>query len=233
MRKALIVLLMVIVSVTAAGCVSAPQTPAPTPKVLGTPTETPGKTTTPETLPQPTPGVPPEAEPADSDADPFFFHSPAGAPGEVEIRIYKGQRVLELVMDGEAAGRFPIGLGFAPEGDKEKQGDGKTPVGEYYVCSRNDQSHYYLSLGVSYPNTEDARRGLDAGLIDQETYDRIADAEERRALPDWDTPLGGVICIHSGGSAIDWTWGCIGTEDETMDILWEYCPHGTPILIYE
>ena len=228
--KRLIALLLVILCVGAAGC-AAEQPPAPT----LAPTQAPAPT--PKASPKPSPDAVTDAvtdaEPVDNAPDPFFYQPPEEAPREVAIHIYKSRRTLELIMDGEAAGRFPIGLGFAPEGDKEKQGDGKTPVGEYYVCSRNDRSHYYLSLGVSYPNTEDARRGLDTGLIDQETYDRIADAEARRALPDWDTPLGGEICIHSGGSRTDWTWGCIGTEDETMDILWEYCPHGTPIWIYE
>ena len=246
MNKLLAAVLLVILSAGMAGCVSAPPAPSPSVESDGIPTQTPSETTemtpapsettypaSPDAAPDVTPEVTPEAAPADSDADPFFFRAPAEAPGEVIIRIHKGRRVLELVMDGEVAGRFPIGLGFAPEGDKERQGDGRTPVGEYYVCSRNDRSHYYLSLGVSYPNTEDARRGLDSGLIDQETYERIAGAQVRRALPDWNTPLGGEICIHAGGSQRDWTWGCVATEEETMDILWEYCPHGTPILICE
>ena len=246
MNRALILLFMVILCGAMAGCAWGPQAQPTSPKPSRTPSQTeenaphatPKPTpqspaATPQTPPDTAPGHTPEAEPADTQEDPYFYRPPAEAPGDVEIRIYKGRRTLELIMDGETAGRFPIGLGFAPEGDKERQGDGRTPVGEYYVCSRNDRSNYYLSLGVSYPNTEDAQGALESGLIDRETYERIADAEARRALPDWDTPLGGAICIHSGGSQTDWTWGCIATEDETMDILWEYCPHGTPILIYE
>lgn len=233
MRRALIVPLLVILAVTGAGCASMPQVPTPPSKALGTPTATPGKTldTTPKPL-RTTPEVTPEVEPVQSGDDPFYFHPPAGEPGDVAIRIYKGRRVLELVMDGEAAGRFPIGLGSAPGGDKQRQGDGRTPEGTYYVCTRTDQTKYYLSLGVSYPNTEDAQKALDNGLIGQETYDRIAEAEKQGACPDWNTPLGGAIAIHSGG-VTDWTQGCVSTEDATMDILWEYCPIGTPILIYE
>jgi len=234
MKRALIVLLLVILAVIGAGCASAPQAATPSSKALATPLPATGKAlrTTPEALRESTPGVTPETAPADSEADPFFFHPPDGEPGEVEIRIHKGQRVLTLIMDGEAAGRFPIGLGSAPEGDKQRQGDGRTPEGAYYVCTRTDQTKYYLSLGVSYPNTEDARRALDNGLVGQATYDRIADAEARGACPDWNTPLGGAIAIHSGG-VTDWTQGCVSTADATMDILWEYCPIGTPILIYE
>ncbi len=235
MKTKMILLLMMIWCVTAAGCASAPPAPATPLKPSQMPSPVSGKTPgpIPETSPAATPGETPETEPADSESQTFFFQAPEDAPREVEIHIYKGRRVLELKMDGEVIGRFPIGLGFAPEGDKEREGDGRTPVGEYYVCSRNNRSNFYLSLGVSYPNTEDAQRGLDSGLIDRQTYEGIAGAEERRALPDWYTPLGGEICIHGGGSQRDWTWGCVALENQAMDILWEYCPHGTPIFIYE
>jgi len=244
MRAALIVSLMVIFAMTAAACASIPQAPSPTAEMDETPDktvsrtpethQTPGMGETPD-IPDKTPKTSETPETPDETpgvGDSFFFHPPSGEPGEVAIHIDKGRRVLELMIDGEAAGRFPIGLGPSPEGDKEREGDGRTPVGSYYVCTRNDQSNYYLSLGVSYPNTGDAKEALDSGLIDRETYERIAGAEAREARPDWDTPLGGAICIHGGG-ATDWTLGCVALENEAMDILWEYCPMGTPILIYE
>lgn len=231
MRRALLTVLLAVCCMCVAGCVAAVPQPSPAPM------EEPVQQNSPEV--EASPEVPEnlsESAPADTKTNTdseFFFHPPQGTPAEVEIRIYKGQRILELWLDGEAAGRFPVGLGFSPEGDKEREGDGRTPEGEYYVCSRNDKSNFYLSLGVSYPNTEDAEKALESGLIDRETYERIADAEQRRALPDWHTPMGGEICIHGGGSHSDWTWGCIATDNETMDILWEYCAHGTPIYIFE
>ena len=57
--------------------------------------------------------------------------------------------------------------------------------GLYYVCTRNSASRFYLSLGLSYPNIEDAIEGLEAGLIEQSTYDLIEDAITRK-----DSPLG-------------------------------------------
>lgn len=210
-----------------AGCASVP--PAPS----AVPSESPAE------YPVPTPvATPGETPPADTPEpvikiEDFFYAPPDLAPEQAEIRVYKSRRAMELVLDGEVAGRFPVGLGPNPVGDKEKEGDGRTPTGEYYVCTRNTETRYYLSLGVSYPNTEDARRGLDSGLITQQEYDRIAAAQEEGRRPDWDTALGGAICIHSGGSRWDWTAGCIATDDDTMDALWEYCAIGTPIFIYE
>src|SRR5687768_17740360 len=51
-----------------------------------------------------------------------------------------------------------VALGFEPSGDKVRQGDGRTPEGDFYVCMKNDKSKFYLSLGLNYPNEEDAGR---------------------------------------------------------------------------
>ncbi len=66
---------------------------------------------------------------------------------------------------------YRVGLGFSPVADKQREGDGATPEGEFYVFVKNDKSAYYLSLGVSYPNVEDAERGLRDGLITKAQYD--------------------------------------------------------------
>ncbi len=76
------------------------------------------------------------------------------------IVIKKEKRKLELLDGKKLIKTYSVALGFAPTGDKEKQGDGKTPEGEFYIFTKNNQSKFYLSLGVSYPNVEDAKRGF-------------------------------------------------------------------------
>jgi hypothetical protein len=148
-----------------------------------------------------------------------------------KIVVRKSQRVLEL-WDGDTLYQtFPIGLGWEPVGHKRAEGDGRTPEGSYYVCVRNANSSFYRSLGVSYPNKQDAKAALDAGTINQSTYEQIADAIDRKARPPWNTPLGGEIMIHGCGAGSDWTAGCVAVENDVMDILWEHCPIKTPILI--
>ncbi len=147
------------------------------------------------------------------------------------IVVNKGARELWLYDGDTCYGRYAVGLGWDPEGEKQREGDGKTPEGTYYVCCRNANSSYYLSLGVSYPNAEDAARGLEQGLIDENTYQRIYRAIERGGQPPWDTALGGEIMIHGGGWQRDWTAGCIAVDEETMDILWRMCPTGTEVEI--
>ena len=81
------------------------------------------------------------------------------------IVIYKSARKLEFYSDKALLHTYRIGLGFSPVADKLREGDGATPEGDFYVFVKNNKSAYYLSLGVSYPNVEDAARGLRDGLI--------------------------------------------------------------------
>ena len=150
---------------------------------------------------------------------------------ETKIVVYKADRRLELWQNGDLTKEFHIGLGKNPEGKKEQEGDKMTPEGEYYVCTKNQYSKFYLALGVSYPNIEDAQNGLDKGLIDQATYDSIESAIQNGECPPWNTALGGQIMIHGHGGNKDWTKGCIAVDDEVMDTLWEACSIGTKILI--
>lgn len=153
------------------------------------------------------------------------------ADGEVYIIVKKSERLLELWQGKTMIGSFSIGLGWEPEGHKQVEGDGKTPEGEYYVCVRNSNSSFYLSLGVSYPNKEDAAAALEDGRIDNNTYDRIVNAIDKGQCPDWNTALGGAIMIHGCGGSLDWTAGCVAVDNDVMDLLFEYCPIGTKITI--
>ena len=149
-----------------------------------------------------------------------------------KIIIRKSERMLYVYDGDELCAKMAIVLGSVPEGHKQVEGDGKTPEGVYYICTRNAQSKYYLSLGISYPNKEDAESGLERGIISKSEYDYISSAIDGGKRPPWDTKLGGEIMIHAGGVASDWTAGCIAAKDEDMDYLWKNCPIGTPVEIF-
>lgn len=147
------------------------------------------------------------------------------------IVVKKSQRVLEL-WDGESlVGSYPVALGSAPIGHKMREGDGRTPEGDYYICTRNSNSRFYLSLGLSYPNEADAQAALADGRIGQEAFDAIISALKKGGRPPWDTALGGEIMIHGHGCKSDWTAGCIAVDNDVMDILFAACPLGTPVRI--
>lgn len=115
-----------------------------------------------------------------------------------------------------------VALGFAPEGNKEKEGDGKTPEGKYFVCLKK-RGKYGPSLGISYPSVQDALR-LQA---DEELLNCIREREAEGVRPPWGSFMGGEIYIHGGGTEADWTAGCIALSDGDAEKLYALCDTGT------
>jgi murein L,D-transpeptidase YafK len=148
-----------------------------------------------------------------------------------QLVINKSSRTLALYSANRLLKTYTIALGLNPTDDKEQQGDRRTPEGDFYICNKNEHSQFYLSLGLSYPNAEDAARGLSAGLITQAQHDRIANAIKHKRQPPWDTALGGAVMLHGGGTGTDWTWGCVALADADIKELFDSIPLGTPVRI--
>jgi murein L,D-transpeptidase YafK len=147
------------------------------------------------------------------------------------VVIFKKERQL-LLYDGDRLVReYRVGLGFNPMEDKLREGDGATPEGEFYIYTKNNKSSYYLSLGLSYPNSEDAKRGLHDGLITKTQYHQILEAIRHKGAPLQNTPLGGQIYIHGEGSGRDWTLGCIALDNKDMKELFQAVPQGNSVTI--
>ena len=160
----------------------------------------------------------------------YFYNKPSQIPSEVKIKIIKSNRALELYGGGVMIGRFKVGLGYASSGDKIKEGDGQTPIGKFYICTRV-QSQYKYFLGISYPNKADAKRGLNDGLISQDEFDKIYQSIDAKEKPPWNTKLGGAIGLHGSNDSADWTAGCIALSEAGIDAIWAYAKMGTPVEI--
>ena len=137
-------------------------------------------------------------------------------PEVTRLRMYKAQRLLVLDGADDVLRTYPIGLGFAPEGHKQFEGDGRTPEGSYAIDRRNPDSLFHLSIGISYPNEAD-----------------IAFAEAQGRSPGKD------IFIHGGPrrgidpvNVRDWTAGCISVTDRQIEEIYAMVRDGTPIDIY-
>jgi len=156
---------------------------------------------------------------------------PRFEPGKGTVLLaVKSDKKLYVYVDGKLTKTYDAKFGSAP-GDKEIEGDLKTPEGEFHVCVKNPTSRYHLSLGLSYPNKEDAERGLKAGIITREQYDRIVAAIDRQAPPPWKTPLGGEIFIHGEAESREDTHGCIALFNKDMDELYPMVAEGTKAII--
>ena len=155
-------------------------------------------------------------------------------PNSIEnprIVVYKAARKLELYSDHELLRTYRVGLGFNPVTDKKQEGDGATPEGDFYVFVKNPKSAYCLSLGLSYPNVEDAERGLRDGLINITEHDNIIEAIRKKVAPPQYTKLGGLIYIHGHGATKDWTLGCVALENHDIQELYDVASVGTPVTI--
>lgn len=136
-------------------------------------------------------------------------------PQVTRLQMFKGDRNLFLFNGASVLEAYKIALGFAPEGPKQFEGDGKTPEGAYTIDRRNPDSLFHLSIGISYPNEAD-----------------IAFAAAQGREP------GGDIFIHGGPrpgiDAIkpDWTAGCIAVSDRQIEDIYAMVRDGTPIDIF-
>ncbi|MBS3733941.1 MAG: L,D-transpeptidase [Phycisphaerae bacterium] len=174
------------------------------------------------------PAPPREAAPLVEPGDP-----PPGPLPELDapsVLVEKRARRL-TVFDGERpVKRYRVALGSG-RGDKQREGDGCTPEGTFYICHHNPQSSYHLSMGLSYPNAEDARRGLRDELISRSQHDAIVSAIRRRTRPPWNTELGGEIMIHGHGAGRDWTAGCVALSNADVEELYHALPDSTEVRI--
>jgi len=147
---------------------------------------------------------------------------PPMAPSEAQadrVEVFKGTRRLELRRQGRTIRRYRVVLGFAPEGHKQREGDGRTPEGVYAIDGRNPKSAFHLSLRVSYPDAAGKARAAAAGV-----------------------PPGGDIFIHglpNGPRKFlvrhprrDWTVGCVAVTDGEIREIWSLVPTGAPIVIH-
>lgn len=163
----------------------------------------------------------------------FVNAAQAAAPiANARLEVFKVERELRVYSGDALRKTYRVGLGSNPVPPKRRQGDRATPEGRYFVSHKNPRSQFYLSLGVSYPNADDAERGLREKRITKAQRDRIVSAAAARRPPPSDTALGGDIFVHGNGSASDWTWGCIALDDADMKELYDSIEAGTPITIH-
>lgn len=157
---------------------------------------------------------------------------PLGPLVSPSILVEKGALRL-TVFDGDAGVKsYRIATGTV-QGDKNCEGDRKTPEGDFYICIRKTagQTPYTRSLGLSYPNLEDAQRGRRDGLITKAQHYSIAQAIKNRRKPPWQTKLGGAIMIHGKREGRTGTLGCVALDDADIIELYNRLPLNTPVRI--
>jgi uncharacterized protein YijF (DUF1287 family) len=162
---------------------------------------------------------------------------PANMVTDTWIKVWKRERKMFLIKGDRTDRSYRIALGSQnPIGQKVKRGDGATPEGRFYIAELDgapEAGRYGArSMRLSYPSVEHARQGLRDGLIDKATYLNIVRAVRAGEVPPQRTALGGSIRIHGGGSARDWTLGCIALDDADAITLFAEIQKGTRVDVY-
>lgn len=147
------------------------------------------------------------------------------------IVVLKSKRELHLFDGDRLVKTYRIALGRTPVGQKECEGDGRTPEGRYRVVTRNRQSKYHRFLGLDYPSAEAVDRGVRHGLVTDGEARSIREALADGRCPGWTTALGGAIGIHGHGAATDWTAGCVALENRHAEQLFEVMRIGDEVEI--
>jgi len=134
------------------------------------------------------------------------------------VVIKKSERKLYLYRGESVLRSMDIALGLVPTGDKEVEGDYRTPEGDYMLTKRNPASEYFLSIQISYPSKQDERsarmRGQDPGgqimIHGQPNVPKYSDDYYR---------------------VTDWTEGCVALSNSDMVDIWLMTSPDTPISI--
>lgn len=139
-------------------------------------------------------------------------------PAATEVVVLKSKRRLELWQGPKLLRSYRVSLGLNPFGHKQQEGDFRTPEGRYILDTRNPRSDFFLSIRVSYPDSNDVARARRAGVRP-----------------------GGAIMIHGlpneprwapeHYAREDWTDGCIALSNADMMEVWMLVADGTPINI--
>lgn len=147
------------------------------------------------------------------------------------VVVRKSKRNTALCKSGMLVKNLRSGLGDTPVGAKEKQGDGKTPEGVFYIARLLPESAYHKALLLSYPTLEDAKRGVNTQLISAAQRSQIESAHAACVEPPQNTPLGGELAIQGNGSSQDWTKGSIALDDGAVDLVWGALDVGDSVVV--
>jgi murein L,D-transpeptidase YafK len=134
------------------------------------------------------------------------------------VLVVKSERRLYLMRDGKVLESFRVALGRHPSGSKERQGDGRTPEGDYHLEDMNPDSRFYRSIRISYPNSSDVARARAHGVAPG--GDIMIQCIPRQLLR-W----------GADQWMFNWTEGCIAVTNDEMEVIWRSVSPGTPIEI--
>ena len=152
----------------------------------------------------------------------LFACSRERAPASIEhadrILILKSAHTLSLMTGDRILRTYKVALGRSALGPKTRQGDHKTPEGQYIIDAKKEHSKFHRALHISYPSIADRERAQKGG------FDPGGNVE----IHGIENGLGWIGGLHR---SVDWTDGCIAVTDPEMDQIWGAVSVGTSVEI--
>lgn len=151
----------------------------------------------------------------------YFFPEKKLPQGAVidKLVVYKSTHKMLVYQGNKLLKTYTVAIGRNTHGDKQEEGDKRTPEGCYTINDRNPNSSHYKNLGISYPNAADR-----------------AAARKKGKSPGGDVKIHG---LKNGRGYIgkfhrwmDWTAGCVAVTNEEMEELYVAVKTGAVIEIY-
>jgi murein L,D-transpeptidase YafK len=134
------------------------------------------------------------------------------------VVVVKSEHKLLLLSRDRVIRSYNVAVGRGGHEPKQRQGDHRTPEGQYVIDRRKSNSRFHRALHISYPNDSDRERARRLGV-----------------------EPGGDIMIHGIQNGLgwmgplhrmlDWTDGCIAVTDGEIEEIWAAVPDGTPVEI--
>jgi murein L,D-transpeptidase YafK len=143
---------------------------------------------------------------------------------KIEIHINKSAYKLAVFYDGENTKEYAIVLGPDPVHDKLREGDGRTPEGEFRVQDLYPHPSWSKFIWINYPTKDSWKKHEQA---------------KAKGLIGANDGIGGEIGIHGVPSrddrliteGINWTHGCISLTRRDINEIYEVLQVGTKVRI--
>ena len=135
-----------------------------------------------------------------------------------KVIVKKSERKLYLMSGDEVLQAFDIALGLMPLGHKAREGDYRTPEGDYRLTRRRIDSDYFMAIQISYPNEKDINRAASEGVSPGNYIMIHGQPDEPKNSPSY-------------YKKFDWTDGCIAVSNAAMVDIWQLTSANTPITI--
>ena len=140
------------------------------------------------------------------------------------IIVDKSDYELKVFDDEGWYATYPIVFGSRDLSDKMREGDKRTPTGNFKVVLKKIHPKWGPELLLDYPNDE--------------SYRRFNERKQKGIIPKA-ARIGDGIAIHATRPEEEWTvdnfynWtdGCVSVKYTEMKELFQYIPIGTPVTI--